>query len=116
MDSQNRYRPLRHWHAHSETFSGGDSLLTALRDGWQIQAIYHQWYQPSGRTTSVYHMILQQGTAAQGTETQDTETAIMRIISNPFVERFVSRLTAPVYLIEDTKEIPGLSQLEKIAR
>ena len=101
----NHYLPLRHWHPHSETFSGGDSLLTALHNGWQLQGIFHQHYNLSGRLQSIYHMMLQQG----------SETAIMHVISNPFVERFIATVDCPTYLIRDTKQTPTLSQLQQIA-
>ena len=104
--TRNQYMPLRrHWHPYSETFSGGDSLLTALHEGWKIKGIFHQHHQFSGRKKSIYHILLQ----------KNNETAVMRVICNPFVENFVAKLDCPIYLIEDTKQLPTLSQLQKIA-
>ena len=73
----------RHWNASSERYTGGDSLATALEDGWIINDLttvedhlYH------GTHVRVYHLNLKRG---------DHSTE-MRVVANPYVSRMVAAI------------------------
>jgi hypothetical protein len=71
----------RHWCAPSEKYAGGDCLLSALDDGWEIDPLVRcedHWH-AGVRRVPVYHFTL----------TRNGEEMKMPVISNPFVERFV---------------------------
>ncbi|NWF69592.1 MAG: hypothetical protein HXY40_10950 [Chloroflexi bacterium] len=69
----------RHWSPNSEKYCGGDSLLTALDDGWEINdVIYVEDHQHTGmRYVPLYHFELSRG----------SETRRMCVIDNPYVWR-----------------------------
>ncbi|MDQ7024932.1 MAG: hypothetical protein Q9P01_15205 [Anaerolineae bacterium] len=71
----------RHWHAGSESYTGGDSLLTAIRNGWQLLNLaYEQSVQlRGGRTVNVicFQFI------------QESERMTMPVVVNPFVEQLL---------------------------
>lgn len=71
----------RHWHAGSEPYTGGDSLLTALRNGWKLLNLaYRQEIElRGGRLISVIHFQM----------VHDSERIVMPIIENPFIERLL---------------------------
>jgi hypothetical protein len=71
----------RHWHAGSEAYTGGDSLLTALRNGWQLLNLaYEQMLEVrGGRSVAVLYFHLVQG----------SDRIVMPILVNPFVERLL---------------------------
>lgn len=71
----------RHWHAGSEPYTGGDSLLTAIRNGWQLLNLaYEQTIQlRGGRTVAVIYFQF----------IQDSERIVMPVVVNPFVERLL---------------------------
>jgi hypothetical protein len=78
-------RQPRHWDPQSEPYTGGDSLLTALRTGWTIQnnhVIEHKISLSGGRMTTIYYVLLMKA----------THRRIMPVITNPFVERLLERL------------------------
>jgi hypothetical protein len=69
----------RHWSPNSEKYCGGDSLITALYDGWSLgKTIYveDQWYLGM-RRVPLYHFELN----------RNGETLIMVVIDNPYVWR-----------------------------
>ena len=71
----------RHWHAGSEAYTGGDSLITAMRNGWQLLNLaYEQSVEVrGGRSVAVLHFQLVQG----------SDRIVMPILTNPFVERLL---------------------------
>lgn len=73
----------RHWCPHSEAYTGADSLLTAQRNGWRLAGLVYQQNVlfPNGRHTLLYHFELVRG----------SETVIMPILRNPFVERLIQQ-------------------------
>jgi hypothetical protein len=73
---------VRHWHAPSEKYTGGDSLLTALYQGWTISNIVYSeahWYAGT-RCVIVYYFEL----------TREGVTVVMPVITNPYVERLIA--------------------------
>lgn len=78
----------RHWSASSERYTGGDSLATALEDGWVINHLasvedhlYH------GINVRVYTLGLKRG----------NDCAEMRVLANPYVSRILTDFTQPAY-------------------
>jgi len=77
------WRMVRHWHAGSEPYAGGDCLLTALNEGWDVSARLiadEHWYAGT-RCVMVYHFELTRG----------DETMTMPVLTNPFVERLIAQ-------------------------
>lgn len=76
-------RQARHWCPHSEVYTGADSLLTAQRNGWRLAGLVYkqQVIFSNGRQTTLYHFELVRG----------SETVIMPIVRNPFVERMIQQ-------------------------
>ena len=71
----------RHWHAGSESYTGGDSLLTALRNGWSLLNLAYEQNLDlrGGRSVCVYYFQL----------IRSSERIVMPIIENPFIERLL---------------------------
>ena len=71
----------RHWHAGSEPYTGGDSLLTAIRNGWNLLnlAYEHKMELRGGRTVCVYYFQL----------IRSSERIVMPVVENPFIERLL---------------------------
>lgn len=72
---------VRHWHADSEPFAGGDALFTALSEGWQLgETVAYEEYWLSGvRPITVYHFQLERG----------PERMTMPVLTNPYVRRLI---------------------------
>ena len=83
-------RIVRHWHAQSEHYAGGDCLLSALNDGWQmdVRVIAEAHWRAGTRCVMVYHFELMRG----------DETMTMPVITNPFVERLIAENAVQVAL------------------
>jgi hypothetical protein len=71
----------RHWHAGSESYTGGDSLLTAMRNGWNLLnlAYEHKMELRGGRSVCVYYFQL----------IRSSERIVMPVVENPFIERLL---------------------------
>ncbi len=77
----------RHWHGVSEKYTGGDSLVAALQDGWEISKVAIQEKPLHGsRTVIIYHFDL----------SRDEETLVMSVIATPFITRLVAYSAFPV--------------------
>jgi hypothetical protein len=86
------YRDVtRHWHADSEKYAGGDHLLTAIYDGWEIQAVYQEvcWHLGM-RSTFVYHFVFEHRGAQM----------VMPVVDNPYVNRFIQAIPFEIQPIE----------------
>lgn len=90
----------RHWDPQSEAFTGGDSLLTALRSGWALQNhVLEQKYALSGgRATTIYYVLL----------LRENRRRIMPVVANPFVERLLMQLKIEVRQIADEQAIDAV--------
>lgn len=77
---------IRHWHAESEQYTGGDALFTALQNGWRIsdEVKYEEYWHAGVRSVLVYHFEL----------TRDGEKMDMPVVRNPYVNRIVREMPA----------------------
>src|SRR5215813_1975581 len=93
---ENAGQIYRHWHAESETYTGGDALVTALDEGWVVDGvIFRQEFWLAGvRRVCVFHIDLRRG----------EESAKMLVMQNPYVTRMVHDLGAQVVLINQRKQ------------
>lgn len=71
----------QHWHSSSESFAGGDNLLTALEKNWKIDAcrLTRHWY-AGMRSVRLYEFTL----------IKDGDTIVMPVLDNPYIERFIT--------------------------
>lgn len=72
-----------YWHPNSEAFAGGDALLTALNNGWQVMGEVRcetHWY-AGMRSIRIYHFVLE----------RDGEQMKMPVVNNPYVNRLIDR-------------------------
>lgn len=86
-----QYRAIvRHWHPQSEKYAGGDCLLTALNDGWEVneQVIGEEHWRAGTRRVMVYRFEL----------SRDSDLLTMPVITNPFVERLIAENALRVVL------------------
>jgi hypothetical protein len=71
----------QHWHMRSGSYAGGDHLLTALTDGWQVEKCVQINHVYAGnRAVTIYEFTL----ACKG------DTMVMPVITNPYVERLLA--------------------------
>jgi hypothetical protein len=75
-----------------EGYAGGDHLLTALNNSWDVAECHLQlvWYTGS-RSVRVYHFTLVRG----------GEIMKMPVVDNPYVDRFISLNGIEVQTTED---------------
>lgn len=71
----------RHWHGGSEKFAGGDALLTALDDNWEVAEVCYQeeFWHAGTRLVTVYHFEL----------VREDERVDMPVITTPYVRRII---------------------------
>ncbi len=73
--------PSRHWSPESESYSGGDSLLGALEEGWVlVKARQITQQTASKRPVTVYIIWLEKG----------EQLAVMRLVGNPYITRLLN--------------------------
>ena len=89
-------RIYRHWSPVSETYTGGDALVTALDEGWSVDGvIFRQEFWLAGvRRVCIFHVDLR----------REEETARMLVMQNPFVTKLVHEIGTQVVLINQRKE------------
>ena len=78
----------QHWCPHSQRYAGGDALITRLNDGWEVsdEIYYEEYWHGGSRKVLIYNFVL----------VNHEDTVTMRVLSNPFVERFVSELNIDI--------------------
>jgi len=88
---------VRHWHAGSELYAGGDALYTALDNGWDIGETvrYDEHWNSGGQCVVVYHFELTRGEAKM----------TMPVITNPFVRRLLTELHANLVAGREKKAV-----------
>lgn len=88
---------VRHWHAESERFTGGDALFTALDDGWDIDDTVHyeEHWNSGSQVVVVYYFQLKRG----------GERMTMPVITNPFVRRMLKDMQAKLVSSEEKKTV-----------
>lgn len=92
---------VRHWHAASERYAGGDALFTALDNGWEAQMIVgvEERLHMGGRTTCIFHFMLKLG----------DEEMVMPVTCNPYVERLLDTMEfklEPLDVIKQPATVP----------
>lgn len=73
----------KHWSHMSEPYSGGDALLTALYDGWEIDEeikCEEKWL-AGQRQILVFHVNMH----------RDGEMRVMHVLDNPYVSRMFAK-------------------------
>lgn len=70
----------QHWDPSSETFAGGDQLMTAIANKWDIERceLIRHWY-AGMRSVRLYKFTLSKG----------DNTITMPVLDNPYIERFI---------------------------
>lgn len=79
----------RHWCPVSEPVTGADSLISALHQGWQLTGqVYREDVLHRGaRRNTILHFLL----------VRDSEYRLMPVMSNPIIERLVSKRALRIY-------------------
>ncbi|GEM_PF-869606 len=76
----------QHWCPQSEKYAGGDHLISAFREGWQlvddIVKVERHW-KSGTRPVKIYYFSLE----------RDDETMVMPVLHNPFVDRCIIDLS-----------------------
>jgi hypothetical protein len=82
----------RHWDSQSERYGGGDSLLTALQAGWEMNTVCwsEEYWHAGTRPVMIYHFELNRA----------AEKLHMPVVSNPFIQRLLDTLALEVKPIE----------------
>jgi hypothetical protein len=84
LEPNRGYRRVGHY--CSEQYTSGERLLLALREDWTIRDIHPYSASLSrGRVVIVYSLTLQRA----------TETALIHVLANPFVTRFLAGVLEP---------------------
>lgn len=71
----------QHWSPGSEKYAGGDALVTALHNGWEMNPVVQQkthWF-GGNRGVLIYHVEL----------TRAEEKMVMPVINNPYVDKVI---------------------------
>src|SRR5689334_2636368 len=78
----------RHWCPHSEKYTGADSLITALRNGWALSRLVYREdiFHGGSRHTTVYYFELKRA----------NEVVTMPVVSTPLIVRIIARLSLKV--------------------
>lgn len=70
----------QHWHPKSEKFAGGDNLITAIDNGWNVEkCVIARHYYAGMRFVKVFELYL----------ARDGQNMTMPVVHNPYVERFI---------------------------
>lgn len=100
----------RHWSSHSEKYTGADSLLSALDQGWKLyRRVYRQEFiLRGGRYTQVFFFELY----------KDDAIATMAVVDTPIVLRLIARyqlqiIVAHSQVEDETVEAPAVKSTVK---
>jgi hypothetical protein len=88
---------IRHWHAGSEQFAGGDALFTALDEGWEMDETvpYEEHWFAGAQCVVVFLCQLTRG----------DETMTMPVITNPYVQSMLSDMNAKLVSSKEKKTV-----------
>jgi len=88
---------IRHWHAESEKYAGGDALFTALDNGWDMDetVTYEEHWNAGAQCVVVFYFRLKCG----------GDTMTMPVITNPFVRRMLTDMEAKLIPAKETKQV-----------
>jgi len=94
----------QHWDPESENFAGGDHLITAITNGWEIQQCVRRMHWYAGmRGITINHFEFVRGEEAMN----------MPVINNPYVERFIR--FQGIEVIDETMETASDSEDTSVA-
>lgn len=87
----------QHWNPHSARFAGGDHLMTALDDGWEIKncRLVKNWY-AGMRFVKIYEFNM--------VNHQNSEKMTMPVIDNPYIQRFIVEEDIELIDSDETRE------------
>lgn len=77
-------RSPRHWDPQSEKFTGVDSLVTAIQNGWEpAQSVTkREFYRGNSRPIGIYYVNLE----------KNGENVTMAVIGNPYLHKLLALL------------------------
>jgi len=82
----------QHYDPRSERFAGGDQLLTALANKWEVERCVLLRYAYAGRRYSkIYQFTLRRG----------GDVMVMPVIDNPYIKRIVDAYEIELYEADD---------------
>jgi len=82
----------QHWHPASEEFAGGDHLLTALDNGWEmVKCVTAKHWYTGSRFVTLFQFHLQ----------RDDNAMTMPVVETPYIRRFIHESGVPVEHAED---------------
>lgn len=83
---------IRHWHAQSEPYTGGDALFTALDNGWDMDNVvtYKEFWQAGRRVVICYFTLRRSG-----------DELTMPVVYNPYVSRVIKTMHVQTIRIEN---------------
>jgi hypothetical protein len=93
---------VRHWHAGSEQFTGGDALFTALDNGWEVDetVLYEEHWIAGAQCVVVFRFRLTHG----------DESMTMPVITNPFVQRILAEMNVKLIPARERKQVKTVKQ------
>lgn len=88
---------VRYWSPTSQSYAGGDALVTLLCQGWAIaETVFHEEYWHAGsRPVTIYHMELSRGEAIMN----------VPVFANPYVRRMVASTLFQLRPLAETTEV-----------
>lgn len=91
------YRDVtQHWHPQSQRYAGGDSLLTALDEGWEMSdtIVRREHWFAGMRSVTVYQFEMTRG----------DEKMTMSVINTPYVTRLIRESSVRVIDVDHIKD------------
>ncbi len=82
LEIQDQDVSSQHWSYSSETYAGGDNLLTAIARGWEIDSkvtLRRHWF-AGMRCIEIFHFTIR----------RDDVVADMAVVGNPYVYRYLA--------------------------
>ena len=86
---------VQHWHPESQPYAGGDNLVGALYEGWEMSNIVareEHWF-AGMRFVAVYYVEL----------TRDGEALTMPVIHTPYLTRLLVERSCDVITMDEFK-------------
>ena len=73
----------QHWHSQSQKYAGGDSLVTAIDDGWTIDSVWCEspWF-AGMRSVTIYYFAMVRG----------SEQVTMPVIHTTYITALIHKL------------------------
>lgn len=81
----------QHWCADSAKYAGGDCLVTALFNGWEMNPVIQKetkWY-AGNRFVYIYHFSLSRA----------GEQMVMPVVTNPYIEKLIAQPAIELHIV-----------------